>query len=111
VVTTEWTSDALVLALRGRLDTTSAGPTEAAINDEIQRGAQRLVLDFREVSYVSSAGLRVVLLIAKKMKSMGGRLVLFGLSPSVKEVFAISGFLQILTVQDDRETALASAAA
>jgi len=99
-----------VLSLTGRLDSVSAGPTEAAILAEIAEGASRLVLDCSGLTYVSSAGLRVFLVVAKRMKEIGGRVVLTGLAPSVKEVFAISGFLQILTVRESRDEALEACA-
>lgn len=106
MIESDWIEDVLVLALKGRLDSVNAAAVEASITDQIKQGASRLVLDFSDVSYVSSAGLRVVLVVAKRLKEIGGRLVLIGLTPSVHEVFAISGFLQILTVCDDRDTAL-----
>jgi anti-anti-sigma factor len=99
--------DVLFLALQGRLDSVNAAEVEASIKERITQGASRIALDFSEIVYVSSAGLRVVLVVAKRLKEIGGRLVLIGLAPSVREVFAISGFLQILTVCEDREAALA----
>ena len=106
MIESDWIEDVLVLALKGRLDSVNAAAVEASITDQIKQGASRLVLDFSDVGYVSSAGLRVVLVVAKRLKEIGGRLVLIGLTPSVHEVFSISGFLQILTVCDDRDTAL-----
>lgn len=109
MIESDLVGEVLVVALKGRLDSVNASAVEAAITDEIKQGANRLVLDFSDVPYVSSAGLRVVLVAAKRLKEVGGKLVLVGLTPSVREVFSISGFLQILTVRDDREAALASA--
>ncbi|MCP4564497.1 MAG: STAS domain-containing protein [Bosea sp.] len=96
-----------VLSLTGRLDSINAAETEAAIVAEIRDGATRLVLDCSGLTYVSSAGLRVFLVVAKRMREIAGKVVLAGLTPSVKEVFAISGFLQILTVCETREDAIA----
>lgn len=107
MIESDWVEEVLVLALKGRLDSVNAGAVELQITDEIKRGANRLVLDFSEVPYVSSAGLRVVLVVAKRLKEVGGKLVLIGLTPSVHEVFGISGFLQILTVCEDRDAAMA----
>jgi anti-anti-sigma factor len=107
MIESDWIEDVLVLALQGRLDSVNAAEVEASIKEQITQGANRIALDFSEVAYVSSAGLRVVLVVAKRLKEIGGRLVLIGLTPSVREVFAISGFLQILTVCEDREAALA----
>lgn len=108
MIESEWIGGTKVVVLAGRLDSVSAAAAEAAIVAEIREGATRLVLDCAALTYVSSAGLRVFLVVAKRMKEIGGRVSLFGLAPAVKEVFAISGFLQILTVCDDREAALAS---
>lgn len=110
MIESDWVEDVLVLALKGRLDSVNASAVEASITDQIKQGANRLVLDFTEIAYVSSAGLRVVLVVAKRLKEVGGKLVLVGLAPSVHEVFSISGFLQILTVCDTREAALAKLA-
>lgn len=107
MIESEWIGETRVVTLAGRLDSVSAAGAEAAIVAEIRDGATRLVLDCAGLTYVSSAGLRVFLVVAKRMKEIGGRVALAGLAPPVKEVFAISGFLQILTVCDDRETALA----
>lgn len=72
---------------------------------------RRVVIDFAALDYISSAGLRVVLMTAKRAKQGKGTLVLCGLQPHVKEVFEISGFLKILEVAPDRLAALAQAAA
>jgi len=69
------------------------------------------VLDLGEVDYISSAGLRVVLMLAKRQKQNAGKLVLCRLQPEVHEVVDISGFLSILTVVPDRATALGLAVA
>jgi len=111
MIESDLVGEVLVVALKGRLDSVNAGAVELAITEQIKQGANRLVLDFSEVPYVSSAGLRVVLVAAKRLKEVGGKLVLAGLTPSVREVFSISGFLQILTVREDRAEALALAGA
>lgn len=68
---------------------------------------QKILLDLTAVNYVASAGLRVVLLLAKRTKQSQGALVLYGLQPSVRDVFAISGFLKILEVAESRDDAIA----
>ena len=70
-------------------------------------GAKNLVLDFAALDYISSAGLRMVLVVAKRLKGEGGQLVLSGMQPHVREVFDISGFLAILNVEPTRAEALA----
>ena len=72
----------------------------------VEEGEHKWVLDMAGVEYISSAGLRVVLLLAKRLKQNSGHLVLCGLQPHVHEVFDISGFLAILDVADSRDAAL-----
>ena len=65
-----------------------------------------LLFDFSELDYISSAGLRVVLVAAKRLKPLGGKLAVYGMQPQVKEVFEISGFLRILEIAHSREDAI-----
>ena len=73
----------------------------------VQQGARNVLLDMRELSYISSAGLRVVLVLAKRLKQAGGKLVIYGMQPHVREVFDISGFMAILNVVATRDDAVA----
>lgn len=91
-------NDCLVVTLRGRLDSTTSPGFEQQALDMLARHP-RLVLDFTDVDYISSAGLRVLLLIAKKTKQGGGALVLCGLRDSLREIFEISGFMAILDIR------------
>jgi anti-anti-sigma factor len=94
-----------VLRLTGRID---AGNAQKAESDLFQylRPEGRLALDFSQVNFISSAGLRIFLMMAKKSKVMKGSLALFALPPVVKEVFEISGFSKILTIRDQEAEAL-----
>jgi anti-anti-sigma factor len=96
-----------VLAPSGRLDANTSPAFEREMLAELNRSPRGLVMDFSALGYVSSAGLRVVLLAAKKVKAAGGAFVLCGLAPAIAEVFKVSGFLSILTVEPDRAAALA----
>jgi anti-anti-sigma factor len=91
--------------LEGRLDSATSSTFEKSIETLFTQPGGRALFDFAGIDYVSSAGLRVVLMAAKRARQAQGRLVLCGLSPHVKEVFEISGFLKILTVVDAREAA------
>lgn len=87
----------LTLALEGRLDTTTAPRLEA----ELQRalpGVTELALDFGGVEYISSAGLRVLLMAQKAMNKQGSMAVR-NVNDTVKEVFEITGFSDILTIE------------
>jgi anti-sigma B factor antagonist len=100
---------ALVVAPSGRLDSSSAGALEAVLPARVQANAAT-ILSLAEVPYVSSAGLRVLLIGAKAARAKGHKLVLTGLSASVQEVFDISGFTSIFTIEPDVDSALAAIA-
>lgn len=89
----------------GRVDSNTSADLERSL---LARGAEpRLVLDLSGVEYVSSAGLRVFLMLARKMKASNGSLVICALSPSAKQVFDLAGFTSLFVVEASMETALA----
>ncbi|MFC5498096.1 STAS domain-containing protein [Caenimonas terrae] len=90
-----------------RLDSGNSPAFEKEIMSQLEAGTTHVLIDFSDLNYISSAGLRVVLLTAKKTKAAGGKLVLCGLSDSINEVFMVSGFNAILDIQPTREAALA----
>ncbi|MEI9981865.1 MAG: STAS domain-containing protein [Aliidongia sp.] len=92
---------------QGRLDSNSGPVFEKELLGYIEGGSRRLLLDFSDLTYISSAGLRVVLVAAKRMKAAGGKLVLASLSAQVAEVFEISGFNRILDIEPDYASASA----
>jgi len=98
---------ALVIQASGRLDSSSAGALEAVLPVRIQSHG-KVVLNLADVPYVSSAGLRVLLIGAKAARASGHKLVLAGLSESVREVFDISGFTSIFAIESDLDSALAA---
>ena len=87
----------LTLAIQGRIDTTTAPQLEAELKSDID-GVTELYLDFTGVEYISSAGLRV-LLSAQKLMSRQGKMVLSHVNESVMEVFEVTGFSDILTIE------------
>jgi anti-anti-sigma factor len=95
------------VTLKGRLDSVTSSGLEKSLQPLFEATGTRTLVDFSGLSYVSSAGLRVILMAAKRAKQSQGKLVLCGLLPHVREVFEISGFLKILDVVDDRAAALA----
>lgn len=86
----------LCLTISGRLDTSTAPQLETEIKNSID-GIKKLELDFAEVDYVSSAGLRVLLSTQKIMQKQG-ELVLKNVPDTVMEVLEITGFVDILTI-------------
>lgn len=85
--------DCLILRPVGRLDNSSSPTLEQAVLERIDAGATRIVFDFSDMDYISSAGLRVVLIAGKRLRSSGGLLALSGMRELVREVFEVSGFI------------------
>jgi len=98
---------ALVIAPEGRVDSVSSGELERLVVSRIDAGETRVVLDLSAVEYISSAGLRVLLLAAKRLKEPPAGLVLCGMGPSVRTVLELAGFLPLFAVEARREQALA----
>jgi len=88
----------LRLALEGRLDTTTTPALEEVVNKELD-GVTELIYDLKDLEYISSAGLRMLLASQKKMTAQGGTMVLINVQEQVNEVLEITGFLDILTVK------------
>ena len=87
----------LTLAIAGRLDTNSSPYLEAELRQSVD-GVTELFFDFSEAEYISSAGLRV-LLAAQKVMNRQGSMKLIGVSDEVMEVFEITGFADMLTIE------------
>ena len=105
-ISTEMQKDVAVVVAGGRLDAAGAPEIEASCKGLIQKGSKRLLLDMAAVEYISSAGLRSLLVLAKAVKAGGGALALCGLTPAVREVMCISGFDNILPLAEDRAAGL-----
>ena len=89
--------NALNIKLEGRLETTTAPELEAVIKNELG-GINDLTFDFSALDYISSAGLRV-LLTAQKLMNAQGTMKITGTNEIVREVFDITGFSDILTIE------------
>lgn len=87
----------MTIALDGRLDTTTAPQLEAELKDSID-GIEKLVFDFENLGYLSSAGLRV-LLSAQKTMNKQGELVITKVNETIMEIFEVTGFVDILTIE------------
>ena len=90
-------AEALTLIVSGRLDTQTAPELEKEL-DSVLSGLKELTFDFTNLEYVSSAGLRVILKAQKAMNAQGS-MKLTGVNDSIMEVFDITGFLDILTIE------------
>lgn len=87
----------LTVALTGRLDTTTAPQLEAELKTSLN-GVGALALDFAELEYISSAGLRV-LLSAQKVMNKQGKMIIRHVNETIMEVFEVTGFNDILTIE------------
>lgn len=96
-----------VLSLSGRLNVTTTVDLESAFGELLKAGKAKVLVDCRDLEYISSAGLRVLLAAAKSFKKIGGEVSLCGLKPNVKQVFEISGFTTIFPIYTSRDEALA----
>ena len=104
-------ADTLVAMPVGRIDHASASQFESELMpllEQARDGNGALVIDFSGVEYISSGGLRVLMIAATKMRPPQGRLLVSGLQSVVAEIFAISRFDRVLTVAPTLETALES---
>ena len=86
-----------IIEIAGRLDTNTAPTLEKAINENID-GTKNLVLDFKDIEYISSAGLRVLLGAQKKMQQIGS-MKLINVGEAVMEVLEMTGFADILVIE------------
>ena len=97
-ITIDKVDNQTVVSLSGRIDSTAAVEFEEKLIEVIDGGVNTMVVDFLRIQFISSAGLRVLLLAAKKVKPYGGKLLLCNMSKEVREVFDISGFSSIFDI-------------
>ena len=100
--------DVQILAFKGSLDSNTSPDAEAQVNAVIDAGHHRLLFNFTELDYVSSAGLRVVLGTARRLGDAKGELRICGLNQRAQMVFDITGFSNVLNISKTEEEALAS---
>lgn len=101
-------NEILILGPVGHLDTRTQSDFEKVVLEKLQAGERRFIIDMVEVEYLASAGLRVLLMLAKKLKSTEGQLVIAGMNEHVLEVFNVAGFSTFFAIQDTKDEALAT---
>ncbi len=107
-ISTEREGGALIAKADGRVDGVNAREFHEALEAAISPDDKCMVLDFGGVSYISSAGLRVVLLVAKTLQKQRAKMAVCSLSPSIQEIFEISGFDKIIPVYPASAEAVAA---
>ena len=95
-----------VFRLTGRLDEDGAATLQEAFEAIVPRGITRCILDFAGVEYISSIGVRALLLGTKQLQEAGGKAMLAGLNPSLVQFFQMSGLSTIFTIHSSVEEAL-----
>ncbi len=104
---TKKNDSSLIIKAKGRMDAKTAPDFEKECLEWIDKNETNLIINLGELDYISSAGLRSLLSVGKKLKSEGGKIVFCKLSGMVREVFDISGFASIFPVFDSEEDAVA----
>ena len=107
-ITISKTGETNVVQIAGRLDTTNYGELEHHLSSLTERNEYRILLDLEKLEYISSSGLRILLMFLKKIKAANGRFMLCSLTPEIREIFEISGFINIFDIYADQKAALDS---
>ena len=97
-ITQEKVNDVAVISLNGRLNVTTTGDLEAVFNKLIEEKETKVLVECRDLEYISSAGLRVLLIAQKKVNALGTEMKIIGVHESVKEIFDITGFSGIMKI-------------
>ena len=96
-----------VVAAKGRLDHTTSRLLEAHCGDLLHSGAKCIVFDFSDLQVLSSAGLRALLGLSKRIRADGGKLVFAGIHGNIRDMFDVAGFLDAFPVVDRVESDIA----
>ncbi len=105
-ISQEKVNDIAVVSLKGRLNVTTTAELEQVFTKLLEEKQTKVLVECRELEYISSAGLRVLLTSAKQFKKISGEIALAGLSQNVKQVFEISGFTSIFPIYTTQDEAV-----
>ena len=105
-ITKDKKNDKTIIRLDGRLDAVTVPQVEDALNAEIE--GNHLLIDFGKVYYLSSAGMRLLLSLSKRMKSKNCQFIIFSLQDDVKEIIQMAGFESVITIYSDEQAALSA---
>jgi anti-anti-sigma factor len=97
---------ATIVSVKGKMDAVTTPEFDKKLEERISKGVKNLIIDFNELTYISSAGLRSLLSAAKRLKKIKGKILFAAIKGSVKNVFDISGFASIFEIFDSVEDAL-----
>ena len=105
-ITERKTADVVTLGLSGKLDATTAKTFEEKLLSQIESGERRFVINLAQLDYISSSGLRVFLLAAKRLNIANGKIGLCSLQDPVREVFDIAGFSSVFSIYGSDDDAI-----
>ncbi len=95
-----------IISLEGKMDAISAPAFEDQMGEWLEQGETSFIINLGEVNYMSSAGLRSILIVAKKLKEQDGKLIFVNLREEVQKIFRISGFSSMIPTYESLEAAL-----
>ena len=95
-----------IIFLEGKMDAISAPEFEDKMGEWLEQGETSFIINLGEVNYMSSAGLRSILIVAKKLKEQDGKLIFVNLREEVQKIFRISGFSSMIPTYESLEAAL-----
>jgi anti-anti-sigma factor len=105
----EQVGDVTVVQVKGRLDSTTSPMLGECLGAMLSAAKARVLVDFSQLEYISSAGFRVLLQAAKRAEQNAARLVLCGVSGKVRQLFDLGGFLDLFAIAGSREEGVAAA--
>jgi anti-sigma B factor antagonist len=90
----------MIAALAGRLDTAVSQEVATALQPLIDNADKTLVLDCKDLAYISSSGLRIFLTVRKAAAAKGGKVIVRDITPEIRQVFMMTGFLNLFEIQE-----------
>ena len=99
-------NDVLEVALKGRLDVTSAPTVQDCLQERINQGERQFAIDAAGLTYISTSGLRLLLQVGKQLEERSGRIVLYALQQPVMRVLEIAGFTSLFNIFSSSEEAI-----
>lgn len=106
VINHSYSDGILIIVLPKKLDTNSAPDVEADLNDLMKSSFQKMLFECSGMEYISSVGIRVLLIISKALMKSGKTVAFCSLTPNIRQVFEIGGFTRIFSIFDSQDTAL-----
>lgn len=100
--------DILVVRMEGRMDAVAAPEAEVKVTGMVEDSGVKLLFDWEGIEYLSSAGIRMLLSVSKKVREKKGKMVLCNVTDNVMDVFKMSGFDHVLTIVPDRAAGMAA---